>query len=776
MRSLSDYCTWPRARRHVSLPDLTAAIAKPVSAFDIRIVLVEPSHPGNIGAAARAMKNMGLASLTLVRPKDYPHSEATARASGAADVLASARVVDSVAAALEGCSYVAATTARERDQYFRVLDVREAATRLVAEAQRAPVAVLFGAERSGLANEHLDAAHVLIRIPASTAYASLNLAMSVQLVAYEIFRAAGQAAEIAHPALAPPEEMQRLYEHLGEVLGEIDFRDRTESGVHLMQRIRRFLQRAELDSNEVNILRGMLTAVQSRRRRAGELPQKAPEPIYLDHAATTPVDAEVAREMSRDLTAEGNFGNPASTTHVYGLRAAERVAAARQQVAALIGAHPEEITFTSGATESNNLAILGVARANAHRGRHLVTSRIEHKAVLDPCRQLEREGWSVSWITPDHEGLVAPEHVRAALRPDTVLVSLMHVNNEVGVIEDITAIGRVCRERGVLFHTDAAQSVGKVPIDLAALPVDLLSLTAHKIYGPKGIGALYVRRSARPYVQPITFGGGHERGLRPGTLATNQVVGLGAACARAAFTLSEEAARLTDLRRRLWEGLVALGGVHHNGPPARCVPGILNVSIEGVEGESLVKGLVELAVSTGSACNSANGEPSFVLRALGRSTELAQSSLRFGLGRGTTESDVQRAIAAVGREVRRLRALSPASPFEPDSSWRSRAHVQGEAGSEAVGAWIRFHLSVSGDTVKDARVQAYGCPHTLDVAGWLNLRLVGRRRTELVPEDPLMWARLRQVPTEKLGRLLLIEDALRNCVTAWPSDLMPAST
>ena len=747
-----------------------------MTSFDIRIVLVEPSHPGNIGAVARAMKNMGLAALTLVRPKQFPHPEATARASGADDVLARARVVDCLAVALEGCGFVAATTSRDRDHEHRVLDVRDAAARLVAEARTAPAAVLFGAERTGLTNEELDAAHALIRIPANPDYASLNLAMSVQLVAYEIYRASAAPLASARAALAPPEEMRRLYEHLQEVLDEIDFRDRTQSGVHLMDRIRRFLQRAELDGNEVNILRGILTAVQSRRRRAGEAHEAGPAaPIYLDHAATTPVDPEVARQMSGCLTSDGDFGNPASATHAYGHRASGRVDAARAQVAALIGAEPDEIVFTSGATESDNLAILGVARANADRGRHIVTTRIEHKAVLDPVRQLEREGWTVAWLTPDRDGLVDPGEVRAALRPDTQLVSVMHVNNELGVVQDIAAIGRICRERGVLFHTDAAQSAGKLPIDLRALPVDLLSLTAHKIYGPKGAGALYVRREARARVRAISFGGGHERGLRPGTLATHQIVGLGAACELAARTLAADAERLGGLRERLWRGLAPLGRVHLNGHPERRVPGILNVSFEGVEGESLVAGLPELAISTGSACNSASGDASFVLRALGRSTELAQASLRFGLGRGTTEADVDCAIAAVTREVRRLRALSPAARCDP-AGWTQGTVIRGEAGAESLGTWVRVNLLVVGDTVKDARVQAYGCPHTLAVTRWLAAQLPGRSRGKLAPGSPLEWAEQHAVPTERLGRLLVVEDALRNCLASWPSDVVPATS
>ena len=292
--------------------------------------------------------------------------------------------------------------------------------------------------------------------------------------------------------------------------------------------------------------------------------------VYLDYAATTPVDPAVAPDGCLP-DGEGDFGN-ASSTHVFGRRAAARVETARAQVAALIGAEPDEITFTSGATESNNLAVLGVARANADRGRHIVTSRIEHKAVLDPCKRLEREGFTVTYLTPDRQGRIDPEIVRAALRPDTVLVSIMYVNNEIGVMQDVGAIGALCRDRGVAFHTDAAQAVGKIPVDVRNLPVDFLSFTAHKIYGPKGVGALYARRASRPLLQPVSFGGGQERGLRPGTLATHQIVGLGVACELAARLVGEEQPRLTALRERLWNGLAGLGGMHLNGAGCRPDP------------------------------------------------------------------------------------------------------------------------------------------------------------------------------------------------------------
>jgi cysteine desulfurase len=489
-------------------------------------------------------------------------------------------------------------------------------------------------------------------------------------------------------------------------------------------------------------------------------------PVYLDYAATTPVDARVAAAMAQCLTADGDFGN-ASSAHAFGRAAAARVERARAQVAALIGAAPDEIVFTSGATESNNLAILGVARANADRGRHLVTARTEHKAVLDPCKRLEKEGFEVTYLTPGRSGVIGPAAVAGALRPDTQLVSLMGVNNETGVLQDLAGVGAVCRERGVAFHSDCAQAVGKLPLDAAALPVDFLAFTAHKLYGPKGIGALYVRRGARALLEPVSFGGGQEQGLRPGTLANHQIVGFGAACELAATVLSEERARLTQLRERLWERLRPLGGVHLNGADAPRVPGILNVSFEGVEGESLVSALTEIAVSTGAACNSATAEASYVLRALGRDALLAASSLRFGLGRDTCERDIEVAAAAVAREVGRLRALSPASG-PPAGAGEASGTVSGEAGGPGKETWVRFWLRVDGDTVKEARVQAFGCPHTLDVAGWLCQELPGRSRGALTPGAPRDWALARSVPVEKLGRLLVIEDALRACLLHWP--------
>jgi cysteine desulfurase len=382
-------------------------------------------------------------------------------------------------------------------------------------------------------------------------------------------------------------------------------------------------------------------------------------PIYFDYSATTPVDPQVAEAMMKCLTSEGNFGNPASRSHVFGWRAEEAVEHAREQLAQLINADPREIVWTSGATESDNLAIKGVALFNIKRGKHLITSKIEHKAVLDTCRQLEREGFEVTYLEPNAEGLIDPQAVAAAIRPDTTLVSLMHINNEIGVINDIAAIGTICRERHVHFHVDAAQSVGKIAIDMEQLPVDLLSISAHKMYGPKGIGALYVRRKPRVRIEAQIHGGGHERGMRSGTLPTHQIVGLGAAAAVAKARLDADYQHAKTLRERFLAGISDIEQVHINGSASKSVPHILNVSFAFVEGESLIMSLKDLAVSSGSACTSASLEPSYVLRALGLSDELAHSSLRFGFGRGTSAEEVDFAVDKIHYAVNKLRELSP---------------------------------------------------------------------------------------------------------------------
>ena len=382
-------------------------------------------------------------------------------------------------------------------------------------------------------------------------------------------------------------------------------------------------------------------------------------PIYLDYSATTPVDPRVAQKMSECLLVDGNFGNPASRSHLFGWKAEEAVENARRQVAELVNADPREIVWTSGATESDNLAIKGAAHFYQNKGKHLITSKIEHKAVLDTTRQLEREGFEVTYLEPGEDGLITPEMVEAALRDDTTLVSIMHVNNEIGTVNDIAAIGELTRSRGVLFHVDAAQSTGKVEIDLEKLKVDMMSFSAHKTDGPKGIGALYVRRKPRVRIEAQTHGGGHERGMRSGTLATHQIVGMGEAFRIAKEEMVQENARIKALSERFYRQFEGLEEVYLNGSLIHRVPHNLNLSFNYVEGESLIMALKDLAVSSGSACTSASLEPSYVLRALGRNDELAHSSIRFTFGRFTTEEDVDYAASKVTEAVNKLRELSP---------------------------------------------------------------------------------------------------------------------
>lgn len=382
-------------------------------------------------------------------------------------------------------------------------------------------------------------------------------------------------------------------------------------------------------------------------------------PIYLDYSATTPTDPRVAEKMCACLTPDGVFGNPASRSHSFGWQSEALVETARKQVADLVNADPREIIWTSGATESNNLAIKGAAHFYRKKGLHVVTVKTEHKAVLDSCRQLEREGYEVTYLDPQPDGLLDLDKFRGALREDTVLVSVMHVNNETGVIQDIAAIGEICRELKIIFHVDAAQSAGKIPIDLKAIKVDLMSFSGHKIYGPKGIGALYVRRKPRVRLEAQMHGGGHERGLRSGTLATHQIVGMGEAFRIAGEEMDSDNARVLALRNRLYNGFKDLEEVYVNGDLEHRVAGNLNISFNFVEGESLIMALKDLAVSSGSACTSASLEPSYVLRALGRNDELAHSSIRFTIGRFTTEEEIDYSIELVRSKIGKLRELSP---------------------------------------------------------------------------------------------------------------------
>ncbi|TMH91001.1 MAG: IscS subfamily cysteine desulfurase [Betaproteobacteria bacterium] len=380
-------------------------------------------------------------------------------------------------------------------------------------------------------------------------------------------------------------------------------------------------------------------------------------PIYLDYSATTPVDPRVAQKMIPFLTEQ--FGNAASRSHAFGWEAEKAVEEARGHVAALLNADSKEIIWTSGATEGNNLAIKGAANFYKGKGKHIATMKTEHKAVLDTVRELERQGFEATYLDPEQNGLLDLEKFRAALRPDTVLVSVMMVNNEIGVIQPIAEIGEICRSKGIIFHCDAVQAAGKIPIDLQKLKVDLLTVTAHKVYGPKGIGALYVRRKPRVRIEPQIHGGGHERGLRSGTLPTHQIVGMGEAFRIAKLEMAAESERIRALRDRLLAGFKDMEEVYVNGDLERRIPGNLNVSFNFVEGESLIMGIKEVAVSSGSACTSASLEPSYVLRALGRSDELAHSSIRFTIGRFTTEEEIDYAVKLLRAKIGKLRELSP---------------------------------------------------------------------------------------------------------------------
>jgi cysteine desulfurase len=380
-------------------------------------------------------------------------------------------------------------------------------------------------------------------------------------------------------------------------------------------------------------------------------------PIYLDYSATTPVDPRVANKMIPFLTE--HFGNPASRSHAFGWEAEVAVEEARGHVAALLNADPKEIIWTSGATEGNNLAIKGAANFNKAKGKHIITQKTEHKATLDTVRELERQGFEATYLDPEPNGIVDLEKFKAAIRPDTILVSIMMVNNEIGVIQPVAEIGEICRAKGIVFHCDAVQAAGKIEIDLAKLKVDLLTVTAHKVYGPKGIGALYVRRKPRVRIEAQIHGGGHERGFRSGTLATHQIVGMGEAFRLARLEMATENERIRRLRDRLWNGIKDMEEVYVNGDMERRTPHNLNVSFNFVEGESLIMAIKDVAVSSGSACTSASLEPSYVLRALGRSDELAHSSIRFTLGRFTTEEEIDYAVKLLRAKIGKLRELSP---------------------------------------------------------------------------------------------------------------------
>jgi len=492
-------------------------------------------------------------------------------------------------------------------------------------------------------------------------------------------------------------------------------------------------------------------------------------PIFLDHASTTPLDPAVGAIMAEVLQGSLGIGNPSSSTHEHGRSAAAVIEQARVEIARLINADAQDLVFTSGATEADNLAVLGLARGRAKQGRHLVTARTEHKAVLDPCKQLEKRGWQVSWLEPAHDGRITPESLAAVLRDDTQLVSIIHANNETGVVQDIAALAAVCRERAVYLHCDAAQSAARLPVDVRALGVDLLSLSAHKMYGPKGIGALWVSARARPWLEPLMSGGGHERGLRPGTLATHQIVGFGQAAKTVRERRDHDAAHVEHLVAVFREALQGLKDIVWNDHPQHRLPGLVSISVVDVEGESLIAAMPGIAVSTGAACDSAVGEPSHVLRAQGVAPELAQSTLRISFGRFNSEAEAKQTAAILLSAVAQLRDRDAPGP-PAGAGWR-----MGMAGSLREGARIRAYVRaqpvLAGEPAAASRIEALEfraatCPGVRAVLDDLQRRCVGRPLADPAPGGPRDWVREFALPIEKLGRLLLVEDALRAAVAA----------
>lgn len=619
--------------------------------FDtIRIVLVATSHPGNIGSAARAMKTMGLERLYLVSPRSFPDRWANELAAGADDILQHAVVTETLAEALSGCQLVVGTSARPRDIDLVGLTPAANALRVSQEPEGTEVAIVFGREHAGLTNDELLLCHYHLNIPSNPDFSSLNLAQAVQIVCYELRMCLLSPSINMKPSrdrLATVDEVEKFYDHLRQIMIDIDFL-KPSNPKKLLHRIRRMFHRTQLESMEVSILRGILSQITKTLK---PIQRTKKLPIYFDYMATTPVDPAVIKAMTPYLGPSDFFGNPASLMHHYGQEAAKAVEHAREQITEVIGATVDDLVFTSGATEANNLAILGAARFYQRKGKHLITMTTEHKAVLDSFHQLEQEGFEVTYLNPETDGLLNLSVLQQALRPDTIFVSIMHVNNEIGVIQDIQAIGELLNGKGIIFHVDAAQSASRLAIDLKTLRVDLMSFSAHKNYGPKGIGALYVRHKPRIRLQAQTFGGGQEGGLRAGTLATHQIVGMGAAFALTESIRLDEQSRIFELREKLWAGLKHLPGIQLNGSLEHRIAGILNISFSGIDGADMITLLSDLAASSSSACASASAQPSYVLRALGVSSTLAKSTIRLSIGRFTTREHVDKAIKTIQERI-----------------------------------------------------------------------------------------------------------------------------
>lgn len=642
----------------------------------LRFVLVQPSHPGNIGAAARAIYTMGLDTLHVVSPKSgsFPSDIATARAAGAATVLQQATLHDELRPAIDDCHLVIACSARSRTLSLPILTPAEAATVVRKEQADHPthrIAVLFGNEQNGLPNDAFEHCQYQLVIPTQEQYRSLNLAAAVQIVAYALqFGPGADAVKDTRASLQakqdltqendaaevlPVRAIEELYTHMERTFTDIDFIARGNPR-YTMRRIRHLFNRARLDQTEVAMLRGLLSCMDAQAEKA--MSKQPNKPIYLDYMATTPVDSRVAKVMQAHLVKDGIFGNPSSSNHIYGWEAAEAVKQATQQVAECLGTQPKSLVWTSGATEAINLALKGAMRFYERRGKHLITFATEHKAVLDTCTALQQQGYDVTVLPVDSGGLVDLAALEATLRDDTVLVSVLHVNNEIGVVQDLHSLGELTRRHGALLHVDGAQSLGKLHLELDDWPVDMMSFSAHKAYGPKGVGVLYMRRQPKLHLAPLIHGGGQQYGLRAGTLATHQMVGMGAACELISKQLDAELEHINALHTQLKQGLLAIPGIRINGHEQQRVPHNLNISVADVDGESLLLALQPyIAVSSGSACTSATMEPSHVLAALGVPRVLAHSSLRLSLGRFSTEQDISAAIAAMTEVVTRLRRM-----------------------------------------------------------------------------------------------------------------------
>jgi cysteine desulfurase len=486
------------------------------------------------------------------------------------------------------------------------------------------------------------------------------------------------------------------------------------------------------------------------------------KPIYLDYAATTPIDPRVATKMMDCLSQDGCFGNAASVTHVYGREAKNRIETAREQIAQLINAHPKEIIFTSGATESNNLALKGIAQFYRYKGNHIITCKTEHKSILDTCHQLQKQGLLITYLDPEPNGLIDLEKLQSAITPQTLLISIMHVNNEFGTIQDIANIGALCKSQNIFFHVDATQSVGKVPIDLQKMSIDLMSFSAHKIYGPKGIGALYVRSKPKIRLTPLLHGGNQEQGYRSGTLPTHQIVGMGEACAIATEAMSTEIPKQHQLRNKLWEHIKQLPQVYLNGCATNRVSNNLNISVAGVDGEALIHHLTDIAVSTGSACNSITIEPSYALRALGIPAELAHSSLRISLGRFTTESEIEYAGQHIIETINKLRNLNPLwnNPTfsKLDNNYSSLIRAQNDACA------FQLEFEIKNNKIKNAQFKALGPPELIALGSYITSYAVDLHPENLLTLTSQKLIKLCNLPAEKFFCSLIAEDAIKQLI------------